>query len=158
MSLSLIHCKKKFFEITQEERKIRNEHERLLQASIDMAIEQGQQEVFYTVPSSLLGAFPIFNVDEMTLWLLKKCRRGKLKVELVHQNPNVIHLWGWHEENWIEKDGPIDPKTTTKAKALPKPLNNKNKNKTTPEQISIMGQRKKLSERLKKELDRQNKK
>lgn len=158
--LSLIHCKAKFFEVTTEERKVRREHERLLQAHLDEAIEKGKREAFYVVPDVLIGPYPLYDVGEITLWLLKKCRRGKLKIELISPNPPTLHIWGWNDEDWINSDRPEeDSKHKVKVIVPSKPKaairsSLPAKKRISSEEASIMGQSRTLSERLRKQVNK----
>ena len=161
-NLSLTHCKAKFFEVSQEERKVRNEHERLLQVHIDKCIERGLGEAVYTVPQMLVGAFPLFDVQEMTLWLLKRCRRGNLKAQLLGASPYVIRVWGWQDGNWLKENMPtadgdslqnmvILPKSKPTTKTTAAATRAKN---ISTDQASIIAQRRDLSKQLSKSMSR----
>ena len=77
-----------------------------------------------------------------------------MSVELVHQNPNIIHVWGWNDEDWLDKDRPHDTPTTTVKKTISLPPPTKKKVVISPEDVSIMGQKRHLSARLRKALNK----
>jgi len=165
--LSLTHAKAKFFEVTGAERMVQLEHQKLLAAHIDDCIEKGKREAHYVVPEILTGPFPTFDVTEITLWLLKKCRRGGLQAKLMAVQPSyVICVYGWAADDWLEQDRPttteiLMPRKQLQISVAPKPPAAKGMflpppqsrprakaPKMTTEQASAMAQRGELSNRL----------
>ena len=150
-NLSFIRCKKKFFEVSKEERKVRAEHERLLQIHIERSIDLGHSEAIYTVPPILVGPFPLYDVDVITLWLIKKCRQENFKVRLLSDQPPTISVSGWETNNWLNEHGPEESFITPQpTKAVPKPTLKTNTRQISTEQASAMAQSGELTKRLRK--------
>ncbi len=150
--LSLVHAKAKFFEVTADERAIQLEHMKMLRAHIDECIERGKRKAVYVVPETLTGPFPLFEVPTMALWLVRQCKRGGFKTNLLSTDPYTIRVSGWCDEDWLDRDQPsfsppiIVPRAPTKTKTKTKA---KTKAKMSQQEASAMAQRGELGARLK---------
>jgi hypothetical protein len=174
--LSLAASIRKFQAVTADERRLHVEHKRLLRGRIDQCIEQHHEQAVYEVPKALSGAFPSYDVNEMTLWLIKQCRNGGLQAQVLSDKPMTIRVWGWYDPDWLERDGPpkkdapirrnIVPGSSSSSSALPQPPRKKytaakKKPTTTPrittEQASRIAQQGGLSQSLRNTLARTQK-
>jgi hypothetical protein len=167
--LSLTQAKAKFFQATSDERAVQLEHKKLLVAHVDECIAKGKKEAYYIVPEVLTGPFPLFNVAEVALWLVRQSRKGGMDAKLLAVEPYTIRLRGWAVEDWLDQDQPkedvqidrggrqrtinIAPKSApARRAALPARGRTKTKAKKktmTTEEVSVMAQRGELSARLK---------
>lgn len=96
--LSLTEAKRKFFDATAPDRLLMEEHQRQLGRHIVMAIDEGKSAAYYEVPWLVQGPFPLFDVDEVTVALMKHARSLGYKVSLIHRQPNVLEISGWAGE------------------------------------------------------------
>lgn len=166
--LSLLRHREKFFKVTEDERKVRDEHKKILALYIDECISNGYMEVIYEVPATITGAFANYDVHEMTIFLARYCRSVGYHVEFYGMDrPTTIRISGWHSAEWLEKNRPPDSQSRTitlssAAATAPPPTINRNKllptskpkpATITPEEASAMAQRGTLSRHLKMQLE-----
>lgn len=149
VELSLTTAKRHFFDVTEDERNLRIEHQRLIRAHIFECIGLNKKEAVYEVPPSLSGAYANYDVNEIALWLLKQCRQGGYSVELVSANPPTIRVWGWYVQDWLSQNRPEEVRVrgpmsvaSGKTAAAKKPA------RITPEQASAIAQEGLLSRHL----------
>lgn len=151
--LSLTRAKAKFFSATSDERAVQTEHMKLLVAHVDECIDKGKKEAFYIVPEVLTGAFPLFNVAEIALWLVRQARRGGIDAKLLSVDPYAIRLRGWGTEDWLDEHQPstFEIAVPPSKKKLPRKIQSRPKKAPalTTEQASVIAQRGELSSRLK---------
>ena len=161
--LSLTRAKESWYRATADERAVQLEHKKLLVAHIHECISKGQKEALYTVPEMLTGPFPVFNVPEIALWLIRQCRRNGYQANMIASEPYVIRIRGWADEHWLDDDQPEDfeiervkvQRPSVKFKStIKKPIK---KPKVSTEEASIMAQRGELSSRLKRRMAKYNK-
>lgn len=95
--LSLNNARSNFFQAYNVERSLLTEHMRLLSVAIKDASGAGQKYVHYEVPMVLMGAYPVYDVNEITMYLIEQCREAQppFEVQLVSRQPNVLRVWGW---------------------------------------------------------------
>lgn len=114
--LTILHAKAKFFEATKEERRIQQEHKRLLLEHINDAIERGKRTALYAVPLTLSPLYDDYDVNEIALWLIRTARRGGFEVELVSPDPPLLRFSGWNDAAWLDADQPRQKQPTTRRK------------------------------------------
>lgn len=142
--LSLVGAKAEFFKVTESERKMHTRHRELLDSFIVDCIRKGKTDAFYTVPSTLTGPYPEFNVHEIGLRLVKQYRAAGFDVAPVSADPVILHVRGWSSDDWLDEE----PRKPSRAKAVT--FGGKKKAaRISPEDASFIAHRKGLSRRLK---------
>lgn len=159
--LSLLRHKEKFFKVSEDERKVREEHKKLLALYIDECIKNGFKEVIYDVPPTITGPYCNYNVYEMSLFLARYCRSVGYEVKFYGvDRPTTLRISGWHSAEWLENNRPPDQRTramSVPTSAAKNPVFNGRKPVTkaksiTPEQASVIAQQGDLTRRLKAQL------
>uniref|UniRef100_A0A6C0IV62 Uncharacterized protein n=1 Tax=viral metagenome TaxID=1070528 RepID=A0A6C0IV62_9ZZZZ len=150
--LSLLRHREKFFALTEEERRVRNEHKKFLAVFLDQCVSNGFTQAIYTVPPMIPGPFASYDVHEMTLYLAKYCRSAGYTVAFYGpESPTTLRISGWESGDWMDKNRPPPTEVSMKRPALAKKTPT---TKVTPEEASILAQQGALTRRLRAQVDK----
>jgi len=92
---SISQARERWSETNKPDQLLMDEHESLLGEAIKNAIDEGHHHVAYEIPWLLNGPWPIFNVDEVTIELIRRARLKGYHVRMTNRNPPILHISGW---------------------------------------------------------------
>lgn len=96
---SISTARAQWAESTKPDQLLMHEQERRLGENVKLAIEDGRHSVRYEVPWLLHGPWPVFNVDEVTLELIRRARNKGYRVKMLRRAPPTIEVSGWAPHN-----------------------------------------------------------
>lgn len=96
--LSLADAQRKYYEVNKPDLLLMQEHARIINSHILSAIEANESECIYEVPWMVPGCFPLYNVEEIMLELVRQARQGGYNVQILSQSPPILRIWGWGKQ------------------------------------------------------------
>jgi len=120
--LPVVAAKNAWMKTTEPDRQLMEEHEKRLGRCMQASIDSGHEYLEYEIPWVLYGPWPVFDVNEVCLELMKRARRKGYCVQLQSLSPPCIKVSGWAPHSpYLEAIDHNISKPTRAVKAAPPP-------------------------------------